>query len=454
MRIEKIVDLQREFFYTDKTKETAFRKTQLKRLYKAVKDHEEEIYKALQADLNKSEFETYLVEIGTVLSEIKEAVRSLDQWSSPRWLKTSPACFPASSMTIREPYGVVLILAPWNYPFNLAITPLIGAIAAGNCAILKCSRHSSHTSQVIQEMINETFRAHYIYCADADEDYDGMLRLRYDYIFFTGSERVGKIVMQAASHHVTPVSLELGGKSPCFVDETANIKMAAKRIIWGKLLNAGQTCVAPDYVLVDEHVKAELLKEMKHQIFKRYPSPLQNDQYPKIIDESHFNKLKGFIDQEASKWGGDYDEESRKIAPVIFPDTTFHSRIMEEEIFGPIIPVIAYKDLDKVIDVVKRRPKPLACYIFTGDKNYWKKLASEVSFGGGCINDTIMHLANSSLPFGGVGSSGMGRYHGRYSFETFSHEKGILKNTRSFDLPIRYAPYRKSYLKLIKRLLE
>ena len=440
MQLNRVVQAQRDFFRTDKTKSVAFRKKQLQKLAEVIEEYKPQIYDALKKDLNKSEYETYLTEVSIVMQEIKTAIKNLDQWSRPVKKKVSLAVMPNKSFTIFEPYGVVLILSPWNYPFQLAIAPLVGAIAAGNCAVLKTSRSSAHTSKVIEDMIRKNFKPYYIYAAKADISYDTVLAQKYDYIFFTGSARVGRVIMRAASENLTPVSLELGGKSPCIVDRTADIKDAAKKIVWGKTLNAGQTCVAPDFVLADEEIKDKLVKAIKDEIEEKFSDVLENEDYPKIINYHHYMRLCGLIDREKDKIGGFRNEVSMKIAPTVFQNATFSSEIMKDEIFGPIIPVLTFTNIDVAMKELKNRPKPLACYIFTKNKKFADKILREFSFGGGCINDCIMHLANDHLPFGGVGESGMGNYHGINSFRTFSHEKAILKNTGIFDIPHRFPP--------------
>ena len=453
MQLSQTVHIQRDYFRTDETKSVEFRKKQLYKLAEAIEEYKPQIYDALKKDLNKSEYESYLTEVSIVMQEIKAAIRNLEKWSRPVKKKASLAVMPNKSFTIFEPYGVVLILSPWNYPFQLAIAPLVGAIAAGNCAILKTSRSSVHTSKVIEEMIHTNFESHYIYAAKADISYDTILSQKYDYIFFTGSARVGRVVMRAASENLTPVSLELGGKSPCIVERTADIKDAAKKIVWGKTLNAGQTCVAPDFVLADEEIKDKLVEAIEEEIQTKFADAMENEDYPKIINLHHYMRLCGLIDREKSKIGGERDEVSMKIAPTIFPNATFSSEIMKEEIFGPIIPVLTFTKMDAAMEELKSRPKPLACYIFTKNKKFANKILRELSFGGGCINDCIMHLANDHLPFGGVGESGMGNYHGYNSFRTFSHEKAILKNTGIFDIPHRFPPYTQEKFNFIRKLL-
>lgn len=453
MKLENIVQAQRDYFLTDETKNIGFRKEQLHKLLEAIEEYKPQIYHALQQDLNKSEYEAYLTEVSIVINEIRTALKHLDKWSRPQKKKASLAVLPGKSFTLHEPYGVVLVLSPWNYPFQLALAPVVGAMAAGNCVVLKTSRNSSHTSKVIEGMIRANFDSHYLYVVEEGCNYDTILSQKYDYIFFTGSARVGRIVMRAASENLTPVSLELGGKSPCIVDRTADIKDAAKKIVWGKLLNAGQTCVAPDFILAEEEIKDDLVEELQIQIRELYGNALQNPDYPKIINLHHYMRLCRLIDRESEVYGGERDEKTFKIAPTIFPNASFQSEIMKEEIFGPIIPVLTYSKLEAAMEELKSRPKPLACYIFTRNHSFAKKILQELSFGGGCINDCVMHLANENLPFGGVGNSGMGQYHGYYSFCTFSHEKGILLNRRIFDLPHRFPPFTEEKLKTIRKIL-
>lgn len=453
MHLDYIVQTQKDFFATNETKNVEFRKKQLFKLAEAIEEYKSQIYDALKKDLNKSEYEAYLTEVSIVMTEIKNAIKNLGKWTKPISRKSSLAVKPNKSFTMYEPYGVVLVLSPWNYPFQLAMSPLVGAIAAGNCVILKTSRSSAYTSKVIEEMIHTNFEAHYIYAVKADISYDTILSPKYDYIFFTGSARAGRVVMRAASENLTPVSLELGGKSPCIVDKSANIKDAAKKIVWGKTLNAGQTCVAPDFVLADEAIKEKLVDAIEKEIREKYADALENEDYPKIINLHHFMRLCRMIDREKDKIGGERDEVSFKIAPTVFPNASFQSEIMKDEIFGPIIPVITYTKLDAAMEELKNRPKPLACYIFTKNKKFADKILNELSFGGGCINDCIIHVANENLPFGGVGESGMGGYHGVHSFRTFSHEKSIVKNTGIMDIPHRFPPYTEEKLSFIRKLL-
>lgn len=452
MDVKRTVDLQRKYYRSGATRSVHFRVKQLVRLKQAIEVYEPELMEALKLDLNKSHYETYLTEIGLVMSEIKHAIKQMQRRSKPIYKVTGIANFPGKSFTVREPYGVVLVLAPWNYPFQLAIAPLVGAISGGNCALIKCSNSSPHVTAVINEMIKKTFEPKYVTCTAPDTPYDDILEQSYDYMFFTGSPSIGKVVMKAASEHLTPVSLELGGKSPCFVDKYADLNLTARRLVWGKLLNSGQTCIAPDYVLVDETVKGELIGKILKEKEKRYGNLLENEDFPKIISKRHFNRLTGLIRREPHKIGGESNEERQKIELAIFDRAQFDSEIMKEEIFGPILPIIGYKYLDEAINEVVRRPKPLACYMFSQDPAYGKRIIKQVSFGGGCINDVVMHLANHRLPFGGVGNSGMGHYHGQYSYNTFTHEKAIVQTYRWPELPIRYAPFGKKSVKFLRNL--
>ena len=450
-----LIQKQREFFNTNNTKDLTFRTEQLCKLRKAIKEYEEEILDALATDLNKSRFEAYMTEIGMVLEEIRFVLKHFKSWAKPKKVKTPLTQFPAKSRIYSEPYGVVLIMSPWNYPFQLTISPLVGAIAAGNCAILKPSNYSPKTSEVIAKIIEKTFPPEYISVVlggrEANQD---LLEQKFDYIFFTGGTNVGRIVMEAASKHLTPISLELGGKSPCIVDESANIDLAAKRIVWGKFINAGQTCVAPDYLLVHKKIKDKLLEAIKKYINKFFSNALKEDyQFPKIITERHFKRLLGLMDSGNVFYGGKSDSKTNRIEPTIIDDVNWDSPIMQEEIFGPILPVIEFTDLNEVIKLINSRPKPLALYFFTTNKASENLILKSISYGGGCINDTIVHLATSHLPFGGVGESGMGNYHGKASFETFSHKKSVMKKSNRLDIPLRYPPF-KDNLKVLKKFMK
>jgi len=463
MDVTTIVKKQREYFQSGITRSVSFRLARLKDLRQAVLLHEQAIIDALRNDLNKTPFEAHATEIGMVLGELKYTIKHLPGWAKPWKVKTPLSSFPAKSYITSEPYGIVLILAPWNYPFNLTFAPLIGAIAAGNCCIVKPSPDAPHTSAVMAQIIRACLEEEFVAVAESDrqinqEQIDAvnqeLLKEQFDYIFFTGSVAVGKIVMQAAAAKLTPVTLELGGKSPCIVDREANIDLAARRITWGKFINAGQTCVAPDYLLVHKQVKDELLNRMISYIRDFYgPEPCSNPDYPKIINRKHFHRLLGLLKQGDIVTGGQYSEEKLVIEPTILEHVSWEDPVMQEEIFGPILPVLEYADLTEVIAAVNLRPKPLALYLFSTNRKNEQRILDNISFGGGCINDTLLHLASPYLPFGGVGNSGMGAYHGKASFDTFTHQKSILKKSNLFDIKLRYPPYDLSKLKIMKRLL-
>ncbi|MDO5027000.1 MAG: aldehyde dehydrogenase [Tissierellia bacterium] len=450
--IERVLKKQKEFFKTDKTKSVSFRIEALKTLKRALVENEERIIQALYLDLAKSQSESYMSELAMVYSEIKVSLKGVKNWSKARRVGQDLASFPASNYIYSEPYGSVLIMAPWNYPFYLTMAPLVAAIGAGNCVVLKSSRNSPNSSKLIKEIIEKNFSDEYIYCIDPDADYDESLMQKYDYIFFTGSPNVGKRVMKIASENLIPVTLELGGKSPCIIDESANLNLAAKRISWGKFLNAGQTCISVDYILVHEKVKEAFIKELIEEINKNYR--LEDSTYPKIVNDKHFARLSKLLDSEEDKIGGKIDKATNKIGPTIFPNSDYSKEIMKEEIFGPILPVIEFKDFDLLVDKLRDLEKPLACYLFTEDKSHEDKLIKSVSFGGGCVNDVILHISNPNLPFGGVGFSGMGHYHGRYGFDTFSHKKGVVKSPTWIDLPFRYKPFDRKKLNFLKKLYK
>jgi aldehyde dehydrogenase (NAD+) len=454
MTIKEIVSRQREYFYTDATKSIDFRVAALKSLQSAIIQDEGKILEALRKDLNKSDFEGYMTEVGIVLDELRFCLKHIRGWAKTKTVRTPLAQFHAKSFIVPEPYGVALVLAPWNYPFQLCVGPLIGAISAGNCAVIKPSAYAPNTSHMLAEIIASCFPPEYITVVEGGrEENTKLLKQKFDYIFFTGSVEVGKVVMEAASKNLTPVTLELGGKSPCIVDQTADLKCAAKRIAFGKYLNAGQTCVAPDYLLVHQSVKDELIAHIKTMVKEFFPNGEYADM-PVIINDKHFNRLLGLMKGEKVLLGGDYDPKTRFIEPTILGDITFDSPIMQEEIFGPILPVLTFDTMDQVISSVNARPKPLALYLFTSDKATEHRVLKSISFGGGCINDTMIHLATPRMGFGGVGDSGMGSYHGKLSFDTFTHYKSIVKKYTWFDMPIRYHPYTKSCFKLIRLLLK
>ncbi|MDD3218104.1 MAG: aldehyde dehydrogenase [Lachnospiraceae bacterium] len=456
MDMKQLVDKQRDFFQTQVTHSIAFRLKALERLEQGIKDMEQEIYAALKADLNKSSFEAYMTEVGMTLAELSFVKKRLKKWAMKQPVPTPLAQFPAVSFTVAEPYGVVLIMSPWNYPFMLCMEPLIGALAAGNCCILKPSAYSEAVSAVIVKLIKKVFPAKYVTVVEGGrKENTELLDQRFDYIFFTGGVTVGKLVMEKASRNLTPVSLELGGKSPCIIDETADIHMAAKRLVFGKFLNSGQTCVAPDYVLVQDTVEQELLLFVKYWIKKMFgDDPLQNPDYPKIINEKHFQRILGLLENEKIAAGGRSNTQTRQIEPTVLSDVSADAPVMQEEIFGPILPILKFHSLNDAKKIITSHEKPLALYMFTTDVKNQEWIMNNISYGGGCINDTIVHLATSRMGFGGVGGSGMGSYHGKLSFETFSHRKSIVKKANWLDLPIRYQPYNGVKEKLLHLFLR
>ena len=451
-KIEDIINSQKEFFKTHKTKDVNYRIEKLKRLKAEIKNRENDICKALEKDLGKSSTESYMSEIGMVLEDLTYAIKHTKKWSKKEYHLSPLAQFPSSSYRIAEPYGIALIISPWNYPFLLTIQPLVGAIAAGNCAVVKPSEYSVYTSNIMKEIIEAVFEPKYVSVILGEKEVaEELLEKQFDYIFYTGSTRVGKIVMESAAKNLTPVTLELGGKSPCIVDKNSNISLSAKRIIFGKLLNCGQTCVAPDYVFVHKDRKQEFIQECKQYIEKFIGSNWNtNPEYPKMINERQFYRMIDLITKEDVVYGGNYDNKTLKIQPTLLDNKSFNSKAMQEEIFGPILPVIEYENIEETIQYINDNHKPLALYLFTNSKKTENKILKEVAFGGGCINDTIIHLASSKLGFGGVGYSGMGEYHGKFSFQTFSHYKSIINKSTKIDLPMRYHPYKKVNDKLIR----
>ena len=453
--IKKMVENQRLFFSGGNTKDILYRKHQLNLLKNAIHSNEQEIMDGLKMDLNKSAFESYETEIGIVLEEIKFMLRNMERLTKSRRVKTPITHFLSGSRIYKEPYGVVLIIAPWNYPFQLALVPLVGAIATGNCSIIKPSNYSPNTSAIIKKIINACFSPEYIGVIEGGRDTNQtLLDEKFDYIFFTGSVSVGKLVMEKAATHLTPVVLELGGKSPCIIDQTADIRIAARRLAWGKFLNAGQTCVAPDYLLIHESVKEQFIKEFRKNIMEMYgDKPESNEEFPKIINEKHFARLISLIASGEVIIGGNTNSETNQIAPTVLNHVSWEDKIMEEEIFGPILPILEYHDLSEIAEKINGRPKPLALYLFTTSKENELFIVNNISYGGGCINDTIIHLATSYLAFGGVGNSGMGNYHGEASINTLSHHKSVLKKSNLLDIPLRYPPYKK-HLDLLKKILK
>lgn len=452
--IKEVMEEQRKFFHSGATRDYAFRIKQLKKLRNMLKKYESNIYRALKKDLNKSKHEALTTEIGILHTEINLALNHLKTWMEPSQVSTPLTHTGTNSYITYEPYGVALVISPWNYPIQLALAPVIGAIAAGNTIVLKPSELAPHTSTLLREMIENTFTTHYFTVLEGGiETSEQLLAQRFDYIFFTGSTAVGKIVMEQASKHLTPVTLELGGKSPAIVDKDCHLTYSAKRIAWGKYTNAGQTCVAPDYIYVHEKIYLKFIKELKKQMKHLYgKQPLKNENYVRIINEKHFKRLQKFLVDRDIIHGGKVDENSLMIEPTILGDISWDHPVMQEEIFGPILPVLTYSNLEEVITTLQAKEKALALYYFGESKRNEEKLLQSVPFGGGCVNDTLYHLANPHLPFGGVGASGIGAYHGKYSFETFSHRKSILKQTTKFDVPVRY-PGGKIIQALAKKLL-
>jgi len=454
--ITEIIENQRKYYGTNKTKDIDFRIQKLKQLKKEIKNRENDICNALQKDLGKHPVESYMVEIGMVLDDLGYIIKHVRKWAKKEYHLTPLAQFPSISYQIPESYGVTLVISPWNYPFLLTMQPLIGAISAGNCVVVKPSEFSPNVSDIIKDIIGNVFEKEHVTTILGDKDVcTEILENKFDYIFYTGSTNVGKIVMQHAAKNLTPVTLELGGKSPCIVDKEASLELTAKRIIFGKLLNCGQTCVAPDYILVHKEVKSKFIDYCKMYIEKFLGDNWRdNEEYPKMVNEKHFNRILSLINKDELIYGGESDKENMKIQPTLLDIKDINSRVMQEEIFGPILPIIEYENLHEAINYINSKEKPLALYLFTNNKGIQERVLKEVSFGGGCINDTIIHLACSKLGFGGVGNSGIGEYHGKYSFKTFSHYKSILKKSVLLDLPMRYHPYKKINDKLIRMFMK
>lgn len=450
----KIVNEQRLFFNTNQTKPLSFRLEQLKILKQALLDNEISIKKALKTDLNKPELEAYITEIGICLEEIKYTIKHLKSWTKPQKVSTPLPYLPATSKIYAEPVGIVLIIGAWNYPLQLVISPLVGAIAAGNCAVIKPSEIALNTSNLLSEIIPKYFDPAFISVVEGGKEVtQQLLAEKFDHIFFTGSTQVGKSIMSAAAKQLTPVTLELGGKSPCIVDAETNLEHTVRRIVWGKFLNAGQTCVAPDYLLVDKSIKQELLEKIKQTIQEFYGmTPETSPDYARIINQHHFNRLVELLKTGKIIAGGETNSRERYIAPTVIDAITPEDAIMQEEIFGPILPVLEYNTIQEAIAFVNAQPKPLALYFFSHNQQHQQQVLQQTSSGGVCLNDTIVHMAFPGLPFGGVGASGMGRYHGKASFDTFSHQKSVLNKSFWLDIKLRYAPYQ-GKLKFLKRLI-
>lgn len=447
----------RDFFQTQSTKDIKFRKKYLKALKKSIKKHEPDILDALKSDLGKNKVEAYATEVGFVMKELSYIIKELKNWAKTKSVTTPMMQFPAKSFIKYEPYGTVLIIGPFNYPFQLVMSPLIGALAAGNCAVVKPSEMTPQTSMVVQEILEEVFPPDYVKVIQGEKEVTSqLLDERFDYIFFTGSTKVGQIVYEKASKHLTPVTLELGGKSPVIIDDTANLKVAAERIAFGKFMNAGQTCVAPDYILIDNEIKVKFVEALQATIQEFYGAQIeQSEDFGRIVNDNHFNRLVNIIEDSRQQviYGGESNADELFVAPTIILDPKLSDSVMQQEIFGPILPIIGYDTFNEVYDIVEQYEKPLALYLFTEDSDQITAVFNRLSFGGGCVNDTILHLANPNLPFGGVGHSGIGSYHGKYSFELFSHEKSYITKSTKLESGLLFPPY-KGKFKYVKQLFK
>lgn len=454
--IRTIIKKQKDFFKTGATLPVSYRIEALKKLKKLIQENEAQICAALKSDLGKSTSESYMCEVGLTLSEISYILAHIKKFAKEKTVATPLAQFASRSYVKPVPYGQVLIMSPWNYPFLLTMEPLVNAIAAGNTCVLKPSAYSEKTTEIMTKLIEQCFDEKYVAVITGGRaENTCLLNCEFDYIFFTGSQAVGKEVLRRAAEHLTPSTLELGGKSPCIVDETANLKLAARRIVFGKYLNCGQTCVAPDYLYCHADVKEKLLDYIKKEIKRQFgETPLANENYGKIINEKHFTRIKGLINQEKVVAGGACDQDTLRIEPTVLDNITWDDAVMQEEIFGPLLPVLTFTSLDEVFDIVGSHPHPLAGYFFSENKKAIRRFTSMVQFGGGCINDVVIHLATSNMGFGGVGASGMGSYHGKCGFDTFSHKKSIVDKKTWLDLPMRYQPYSNLYDKMIRMFLK
>lgn len=455
MNLETIAQELRTSIHKNGHLNLGLRRRRLEALKKTIVSKEALISKALKSDLGKSSFESYATEVGFILEELTYILKNLESWAKVKKVKTPLTLFPGKSQIIPEAYGVTLIISPWNYPFQLCLSPFIGALAAGNRVVIKPSEYAPETSKVIKEIVEEVFqKTEVVVIEGALEETQALLKQRFDYIFFTGSTAVGKIIMKAAAENLTPVTLELGGKSPCLIEESANIDIAAKRCAWGKFLNAGQTCVAPDYVLVPRKKQEEFIERLKFHLEAFYGSNAKDSEdYPRIVNEKHFDRLTDLINPEKVAFGGATLREDNFIAPTVLKNVVWTDKIMEDEIFGPLLPIIPYDDLNEAIESILALPKPLAFYVFSENTKKKNEIIEKIPFGGGCINDTVIHLANPNLPFGGVGTSGIGSYHGKKSFDTFTHYKSVFEQGTRVDIPLRYPPYegKLSWLKLFLR---
>lgn len=452
-QIPELLKIQHHFFQTGKTKDIAFRKQALKKLLQTIQRKEDKICDALYKDFRKPKFESVATETAIIIKELKLAIKNIKSWSKPSRVSSSILNFPSKDYIYNQPYGTVLIISPWNYPFQLAISPLIGAIAAGNTAVIKPSEHAPHTAAILEEIIKGVFKnEHVVIIQGGIETSQELLYHKWDYVFFTGSVPVGRVVARAIAEHLTPSTLELGGKNPTIVDETAKVKLAAKRIVFGKFINAGQTCIAPDYVLIHEKIKDQFITALKNEIIHFYGNnPKSSKDYARIVNQKQFDRLVELIDQEKVKIGGEVDPDDYYISPTVILNPSLNSEIMQEEIFGPLLPILVYQTESDIDLILKKFDNPLSVYIFTSRKKFAEKMIQKYSFGGGTINDTLVHFVNDKLPFGGVGNSGMGAYHGKHTFDTFSHKKSITKRGTWLDISLRYAPY-KNKIKWLKKL--
>jgi aldehyde dehydrogenase (NAD+) len=456
MDILKIVKQQNTFFNSNTTKEVNFRIETLKKLKHLLKENEDKLYTAIYSDFKKSEFETYLTEISLIYNEINDSINNLKKWSKRKRVRTNLANFPGKSYIIPEPLGTILVISAWNYPILIALTPVISAIAAGNTVVIKPSEIPNNTSKVLAELINSNFDSNHLTVIEGGvETTTELLQQKWDKIFFTGSTPVGRIVYKAAAENLTPVTLELGGKSPTFVFKDCDIRLTAKRIVWAKFLNAGQTCIAPDYLLVEKEIKEQLLVALKTEIELAFPISKEiNENYVQIVNDKNFSRLNKLIPTDKIYHGGETNSENRSISPTLLHNMNFEDHIMQDEIFGPLLPIISFENLDNVIRKVKEKEKPLALYIYSKNKKLINKILHEISFGGGAINESLVHLSNPNLPFGGVGASGIGSYHSKAGFDTFTHYKSILHKSFLFEPNIKYMPFTKLKSTILKFLLE
>ncbi|WP_025742702.1 aldehyde dehydrogenase family protein [Aquimarina pacifica] len=455
MNYEDCIAQQRHFFNTNTTKDVSFRIKELRRLRSVLQENEELLYSSIYSDFKKSKFETYTTELSIIYHDIDLAISKIKKWTKKKRVFSGLTNLPARSYIIPEPYGTILVIGAWNYPYQLSLCPAIAAISAGCTVILKPSEVPSNTASTLAKLINQNFDPNFFKVIEGGvQETTDLLKIKFDKIFFTGSVPVGKIIYQAAAKHLTPVTLELGGKSPAIITKDVNMAMTVKRLVWAKFLNAGQTCIAPDYVMVESSVHKTFLEAMKTEILNT-DYQVENHNYTQIVNDKNFERLVSFLDNpDKISLGGDYNAEKRSIPPTLLTNVEFSDKIMQEEIFGPILPVLSFESIEEAITKIKKLPKPLSCYVFTKSNRIKKKVLDEISFGGGAINDAVMHFSEPRLPFGGVGDSGIGQYHGRYGFETFSHQKSILQKSFLIELNLKYSPYTKNKLKWIKRLLS